>query len=207
MSFHLRWIPELARNVWTTGWAAPLRALPAASMSIAFARQRAATLASLISAVNFIVTIFNMRAKGMKLLRMPVFIWMTLVVAFLLLFSLPCAIGGILLGDRVIKLLYGSHFAPAGPLLSLLLCALPIRFLVGLARQSDFYSLYVNAVEDGRYLGQVYENRLRVDGVAKSRVKIGSASIGLKALGDIDLDVLTELLAKADEATPPDERS
>ncbi|MGB7859720.1 MAG: cytochrome c oxidase subunit I [Acidimicrobiia bacterium] len=46
-------------------------------------------LASLISAVNFIVTVFNMRAKGMRLLRMPVFIWMSMVVAFLLLFSLP----------------------------------------------------------------------------------------------------------------------
>ncbi|MGH8874016.1 MAG: cytochrome c oxidase subunit I, partial [Acidimicrobiia bacterium] len=45
--------------------------------------------ASLISAVNFIVTIFNLRAKGMRLLRMPVFVWMTLVVALLLLFSLP----------------------------------------------------------------------------------------------------------------------
>lgn len=46
-------------------------------------------VASLISAVNFIVTIFNMRTKGMRMLRMPVFVWMTLVVAFLLLFSLP----------------------------------------------------------------------------------------------------------------------
>ena len=46
-------------------------------------------VASLISAVNFIVTVFNMRAKGMRMLRLPVFIWMTLVVAFLLLFSLP----------------------------------------------------------------------------------------------------------------------
>jgi cytochrome c oxidase subunit I len=46
-------------------------------------------VASLISSVNFIVTIFNMRAKGMRLLRMPVFVWMTMVVAFLLLFSLP----------------------------------------------------------------------------------------------------------------------
>jgi cytochrome c oxidase subunit I len=46
-------------------------------------------LASLVSAVNFIVTVFNMRAKGMRLLRMPVFVWMTTVVAFLLLFSLP----------------------------------------------------------------------------------------------------------------------
>ena len=46
-------------------------------------------LASLISSVNFITTIFNMRAQGMRMLRMPVFVWMTLVVAFLLLFSLP----------------------------------------------------------------------------------------------------------------------
>ena len=46
-------------------------------------------LASLISSVNFIVTIFNMRALGMRLLRMPVFVWMSLVVALLLLFSLP----------------------------------------------------------------------------------------------------------------------
>ena len=30
-----------------------------------------------------------MRATGMRLLRMPVFVWMTLVVALLLLFSLP----------------------------------------------------------------------------------------------------------------------
>ncbi|MDQ3499933.1 MAG: cbb3-type cytochrome c oxidase subunit I, partial [Actinomycetota bacterium] len=46
-------------------------------------------IASLLSSVNFIVTFFNLRAKGMRLLRVPVFIWMTLVVAFLLLFSLP----------------------------------------------------------------------------------------------------------------------
>ncbi|MEE8407197.1 MAG: cbb3-type cytochrome c oxidase subunit I, partial [Acidimicrobiia bacterium] len=46
-------------------------------------------LASLVSAVNFIVTVFNMRAKGMRLLRMPVFVWMGTVVAFLLLFSIP----------------------------------------------------------------------------------------------------------------------
>lgn len=46
-------------------------------------------LASLVSAINFIVTVFNMRAKGMRLLRMPVFAWMATVTSFLLLFSLP----------------------------------------------------------------------------------------------------------------------
>jgi len=46
-------------------------------------------LASLVASVNFIVTILNLRAKGMRLLRMPVFVWMAMVVNFLLLFSLP----------------------------------------------------------------------------------------------------------------------
>src|SRR5919206_4415543 len=35
--------------------------------------------ASLAGAVNFIITIINMRAPGMTLMRMPVFVWMTLV--------------------------------------------------------------------------------------------------------------------------------
>ncbi len=46
-------------------------------------------VASLAGAVNFIITIINMRAPGMTLLRMPVFVWMTLVTAFLLLFAMP----------------------------------------------------------------------------------------------------------------------
>src|SRR5918912_301718 len=45
--------------------------------------------ASLAGAANFIVTIINMRAPGMTLMRMPVFVWMTLVTAFLLLFAMP----------------------------------------------------------------------------------------------------------------------
>ena len=46
-------------------------------------------VASMLSAFNFIVTILNMRAPGMTLLRMPVFIWMTLVVSFLLVSAMP----------------------------------------------------------------------------------------------------------------------
>ncbi len=46
-------------------------------------------VASTVAAVNFITTILNLRAPGMTLMRMPIFIWMTLVTNFLLLFALP----------------------------------------------------------------------------------------------------------------------
>ncbi|MFQ5948996.1 MAG: cbb3-type cytochrome c oxidase subunit I, partial [Acidimicrobiia bacterium] len=46
-------------------------------------------VASIASAANFITTVFTMRAPGMTLMRMPVFVWMALVVQFLLLFALP----------------------------------------------------------------------------------------------------------------------
>ena len=45
LSFHLRWMPEVARKVWITGCSAGSTALPAASMSPALARHSAATRA------------------------------------------------------------------------------------------------------------------------------------------------------------------
>ena len=46
-------------------------------------------IASLAGGFNFIVTILNMRAPGMSLFRMPLFVWMTLVTSFLLIFAMP----------------------------------------------------------------------------------------------------------------------
>jgi len=46
-------------------------------------------IASLTGAINLIVTILNMRAPGMSLMKMPIFTWMVLVVQFLLLFAIP----------------------------------------------------------------------------------------------------------------------
>ncbi|MGI8794585.1 MAG: cytochrome c oxidase subunit I [Acidimicrobiales bacterium] len=46
-------------------------------------------IASTVGAVNFIVTILNLRAPGMSLMRMPIFVWMVLVTNVLLLFAMP----------------------------------------------------------------------------------------------------------------------
>ncbi|MBW3662845.1 MAG: cytochrome c oxidase subunit I [Actinobacteria bacterium] len=46
-------------------------------------------ISSLAASVNFITTILNMRAPGLTMMRLPVFIWMSLVVNFLLLFAMP----------------------------------------------------------------------------------------------------------------------
>ncbi len=46
-------------------------------------------IASISSSINFIVTILNMRAPGMKLNRMPIFVWTMLVTSFLIVFAFP----------------------------------------------------------------------------------------------------------------------
>ena len=46
-------------------------------------------ISSLAAAFNFLVTIINMRAPGMTLMRMPLFVWMTLVTSFLLVLAFP----------------------------------------------------------------------------------------------------------------------
>jgi cytochrome c oxidase subunit 1 len=63
---------------------------------------------SLLAGVNFIATILNMRAPGMTMMRMPVFVWMTLVVQFLIVLAFPVVTVGLifLMFDRF----FGTHF-------------------------------------------------------------------------------------------------
>jgi cytochrome c oxidase subunit I len=53
-------------------------------------------IGSVATAINFIVTTLNMRAPGVTLMRMPVFVWMMLVVAFLTLFAMPPVTAGLI---------------------------------------------------------------------------------------------------------------
>ncbi len=65
-------------------------------------------VSSVMSAINFIVTILNLRAPGMSMMRMPVFVWMTLVVQFLIALAFPPITVGLifLMFDRF----FGTHF-------------------------------------------------------------------------------------------------
>ena len=60
-------------------------------------------IASLSASMNFVATIINMRAPGMKMMRLPVFTWMTLIVSLLIVFAFPAitiALGQLMF-DRV----------------------------------------------------------------------------------------------------------
>ncbi len=76
-------------------------------------------VASLAGSINFIATIFTMRAPGMSLMRMPVFVWMTVVTSFLLILSLPVIGVGLwqLLFDRNFGTLFYAAQAQGDPLL------------------------------------------------------------------------------------------
>jgi len=101
-----------------TGWTVypPLSSIEAhsgPSVDLAIFSLHIAGASSLLGSINFIVTIFNMRAPGMHLHRMPLFVWAILVTTFLLLLSLPVLAGAItmLLTDRNLNT---SFYDPAG---------------------------------------------------------------------------------------------
>jgi len=76
-------------------------------------------IASMLAGFNFIVTIVNMRAPGMTLMRMPVFVWMTLVVQFLVVLAFPAITVALILlmFDRFYGTLFYAPAAGADPLL------------------------------------------------------------------------------------------
>ncbi|MRG88326.1 cytochrome aa3 quinol oxidase subunit I [Salinibacillus xinjiangensis] len=67
-----------------------------------------AGLGTLMTGINFIVTIFKMRAPGMTLMKMPMFTWSALITNIIIVFAFPVLTVALAMGtmDR----LFGTHF-------------------------------------------------------------------------------------------------
>ena len=65
-------------------------------------------LSALVVAVSLIATTFKMRAPGMSLNRIPIFVWSILVIAFMIVFAMPSVMiaSTCLILDRLV----GTHF-------------------------------------------------------------------------------------------------
>src|SRR5882672_11565987 len=65
-------------------------------------------VSSIMGSINIITTILNMRAPGMTLMKMPMFVWTWLITAYLIIAVMPVLAGSVtmLLTDRH----FGTHF-------------------------------------------------------------------------------------------------
>ncbi|MCZ8077000.1 MAG: cytochrome c oxidase subunit I [Paucibacter sp.] len=97
------------------GWTlyAPLTLQMGPSMDAGIFAMHILGASSIMGSINIIVTILNMRAPGMTLMKMPMFAWTWLITAYLLIAVMPVLAGAITmtLTDRHFGT---SFFSPAG---------------------------------------------------------------------------------------------
>jgi cytochrome c oxidase subunit 1/cytochrome c oxidase subunit I+III len=70
------------------------------------------TISSTVGAINFIVTIFRLRAPGMSISRMPLFLYSTMTISFAILMSLPALSVDLIFLELDRR--WGTHFFTAG---------------------------------------------------------------------------------------------
>ncbi|MFC4159492.1 cytochrome c oxidase subunit I [Chitinimonas lacunae] len=92
------------------GWTlyAPLSTQMGMGMDLTIFAIHIMGISSIMGAINIITTILNMRAPGMTLMRMPMFVWTSLITAYLLIAVMPVLAGAVtmVLTDRH----FGTNF-------------------------------------------------------------------------------------------------
>ncbi|MCH7575017.1 MAG: cbb3-type cytochrome c oxidase subunit I [Candidatus Marinimicrobia bacterium] len=109
-------VPGGAAN---SGWTSypPLSVIATTGQTLWLFGMIALITSSLLGAINFIVTIVQLRAPGLTWMRLPFFVWTQLITAFLLLLAFPPleAAGVLQLMDRLAAT---SFFMPSGLVVS-----------------------------------------------------------------------------------------
>jgi cbb3-type cytochrome oxidase subunit 1 len=92
------------------GWTlyAPLSTQMGPGMDLAIFALHIMGASSIMGSINIVTTILNMRAPGMTLMKMPLFVWTWLITAYLLIAVMPVLAGAVtmVLTDRH----FGTHF-------------------------------------------------------------------------------------------------
>jgi cytochrome c oxidase subunit I+III len=132
-------------------------------------------ISTTVGAVNFIVTIFKMRAPGMTFNRMPLFVWSMLVFSFMVIFAVPAVtLAAVLLElDR----LFGTAFYVPGAGGSTLL----YQHLFWFWGHPEVYILFVPATGMVSMMVSVFSRR-RIAGyvwIVTALVSIGFISFGV----------------------------
>jgi len=103
----------------SSGWTSypPLADIATAGQTVWLLGMLLLVTSSLLGSINIIVTIFQLRAPGLMMMRLPFFIWTQLVTSFLLLLAFPPLEAAVIL-QLMDRLTGTSFFLPSGLMVS-----------------------------------------------------------------------------------------